>query len=62
MKLTHIIVLFLGLFLSAVTGFTLVLNEPSVAGKFDTADKRFRLVWAPEMKFAMMIIGMGNKT
>jgi hypothetical protein len=62
MKLTHIIILFLGLFLSALTGFTLILNEPSGAGKFDATDKNFKLVWAPEMKFAMMKIGIGNKT
>ena len=62
MKLTHLIILFLGLFLSALTGFTLVTNEQVFdPGKFD-GDKRSKLVWAPELQLAMMIIGVGNKT
>jgi hypothetical protein len=57
MRHTHTIILFIGLFVSVLTGLTLVIKEQLADGrKFQAGDNGYRLTWAPEMQFAMMLV------
>jgi hypothetical protein len=61
MKYAGIVILFLGLLITAFTGFTLVTSEKVASiGKFEiTADKNHNLVWSPLIGVVVMIIGTG---